>query len=114
MPTTDAEILARHQPSCRQRARMELAIVPGIIAAASATGYTLEDAEEGPTDDLLGLLFDLDESHLLVKKGGQEVGWILLVFGNSGWDCVSDYTVNLEEFLRPVHELADRLENGLA
>ena len=63
------------------------------------------------TDDGLKLgLFDRDYAMLSVYQvGGPYKGWVRLVFGNSGWDLISDYSVNLEEFLKPVDEIAKLL-----
>jgi hypothetical protein len=116
---TDTEIIAKHSPSCRSRARMELAIVSKLIESADAAGYRLEVAEyesEGEHGyDVKTALFDLDEALVVVwssngDAAAEELGWIRLVFGNSGYDLVSDYSLSLEAFLAPVLGLADSLE----
>jgi hypothetical protein len=110
---TDIEIIAKHQPNCRARARMELAIVNKLIESADAAGHRLNVAEyedDGEHDyDVKTALFNLDDAHVIViDSDGDELGWIRLVFGN-GSDLVSDYTVNLETFLAPANALADSL-----
>ena len=111
--TTDHQIIMRHAQSCRARCRMELDLVHLLMDEAKKIGYTLQESEEGKTDDLLGLLFDLDEANIIVKDAtGKEIGWILLVFGNDGWDLVSDYTVNLETFLKPLSDLSDKMQKN--
>lgn len=113
---TDKQILARHSASVRGRAFVELQVVDAIIKAAVDAGYHLEvEGEEGEGVDtsdasaLKVLLFNLDDAIVLVfnGKGRKAFGWIRLVFGNDGWDLVSDYSVNLEEFLAPVQAVAD-------
>ncbi len=60
-------------------------------------------------------LFDVDEGYLFVidkkmKGSGDYVGWVRFVFGNEGFDVISDYTVNLEELgiLTRAQKLADK------
>ena len=66
--------------------------------------------QDAPTRDKAKLLEDAyagDECRLYLFlpgdtwKGGAE-GWVFFVWGNSGWDCVSDYTTNFEPLLFPV------------
>lgn len=118
---TDDEILDKHDVSVRPRCRMELKIVNKIIADAKLCGFKLEVKEyktEGIEDqyskenDIKGMLFNLDDARLLFIKNGRLYSYIRLVFGNNGYDVVSDYGMKLEDFLRPTIELADRLENG--
>jgi len=45
-----------------------------------------------------------------VDNGGAPSGWVYFVYGNDGWDVVSDYTTNLEAVLKGSGELAERLE----
>ena len=44
-------------------------------------------------------------------------GWVRLVYGNDGWDVLSDYTVNLEPWIgsgTAVDKLADKYEEMCA
>jgi hypothetical protein len=113
MKLTDEQILAKHSQSVRPRARMELKIVNRIIAEAKAKGYTLKVwdgyEEEGNTDyDVKTAIFDLDSARVEVFNGDKQwIGNILLVFGNDGYDLVSDYHTSLDEFIAPVEELAE-------
>lgn len=111
---TDNEIILKHDQGCRPRARMELAIVNALIGELARPGYTAKIDEYGnePTT-LKDGLFNLDEAHLIVFKDGKKIGFVYLVFGNDGHDLISDYSVSLEEFLKPVNEVADKLANGL-
>lgn len=117
---TDEEIILKHDPGvARDRARLELAIVNQLFESATKAGYRLYEGEEvgivGPSQELKELLFDLDDAVVFVDDAATnaEVGWISLVFGNDGYDLISDYTVNLEEFLKDCDQLANRLEEEL-
>lgn len=112
LTNTDKQILATHSSGARGRCLLELMIVDALIQAATKSGFSfeIEDSEEGITsiDKLKLALFDLDDALLEVRDDGTGCfrGWIRLVFGNNGWDLISDYSVNLEEFLKPVNEVA--------
>lgn len=48
--------------------------------------------------------FTTDDDKLLVYRPGapQHFGWVWFVYGNSGWDVIADYTINLETQLEPI------------
>lgn len=105
----DRKILAKHDPAVRTCALLELEIVHGLIDAAAAKEYNFHVQDEPRVycaEDLIWQLFDLDEAWINVLDGPKSVGWIRLTFGNSGYDLISDYSTNLESFLKPVNELA--------
>lgn len=109
---TDQEILKKHDPGIRGRAYIELQIVNKLIGEAWTNSYhlILQDSDiKDYGNDLKTALFDLDEATLVVrcKLGQRKGGWIRLVFGNDGYDLISDYSTSLEEFLKPVNDLAD-------
>lgn len=124
---TDEEIILNHSVSVRPRARIELAIVNQLLLDAANNQFILEvedmEDEDGTVKDHI---FNLDMARVYVRKvvdlhanksGKNTVisvhGWILLVLGNSGYDIISDYTTNLEEFLKNCNALADKFENGM-
>ncbi len=109
---TDEEILQRHDQGCRVRAAIELKIVNRLISDAKAAGYALSITQYygEVVPDIKAALFNLDEAHLVFHKGKKRVGWVYLVFGNSGWDLISDYTVDLEDFLKGAQSVADECE----
>lgn len=111
---TDEQIIGQHAPGIRARARLELAIVNALIAEAAKQGETLEVHitgegvyNDGDPYDVKTALFDLDDALVFIG----ELGWVRLVFGNSGWDLISDYSLTCEEFLRPVLKLSQDLED---
>lgn len=63
-----------------------------------------------PSADLvLAEMFQTDDEFLVVKKGAANHGWVRFVYGNDGWDVISDYTTNLEDVLKPVADWAEKL-----
>jgi len=114
---TDKQIIEKHSPGVRARARVELRIVHSLIKETEKRNLTLTIADYTPADmepyggDLKTALFDLDEAFVVVRKNGVYTGWIQLIFGNDGYDLISDYSINptVEDLLKPVNELADSL-----
>ena len=73
-------------------------------------------ADDEENHDVKSTLFNLDDAVLEIytRASGYDCeGWVRFVFGNSGYDVINDYSTNLEKFLKPVFEIADKLENGL-
>jgi len=121
MTDKDIEILNKYDDSCRARAMLELAIVDCLIDEAKKTGHILkiiddEKYEEDKEDiyydeDIKDLLFNLDEAivYIFEKESDEPIGSIFLVFGNYGYDLISDYSTKIENFLAPVLELSKKL-----
>ena len=108
-----------YAPSIRGIKAAERAICRKAIRALHAAGYTLRvDAGEGwetprvapgeGCDTLMRALFNLDEAWLCVfaPLANKHFAWVRFVFGNDGWDVISDYTTNIEATLAPVNEYA--------
>lgn len=101
---------------------IEKAIAKATIKALLDAGYVIsvDDGEEITVKrsigsiKILNAMFTTDEDILHVEMPGTlvESGWVKFIYGNDGYDVISDYTTNLEEMLKPVSELADRIENG--
>lgn len=113
---TEHQIISKHDPSVRGRAWIELQIVNKLIETATNAGYTIrvfmdpDDEYDELNYDVRSAIFDLDECYLVFYVGDKIAfpgGWLRLVLGNDGYDIVSDYSTNLETFLKPVNELAD-------
>lgn len=102
------------------RQSIEKKITRRIISDAIAAGYLiLVDEimdEEGPSKDLKHLMeqvSQMDEDRLMFYKPDDLkkcVGWVFLVYGNDGWDAISDYTTNLEDVLVGANKVADQQE----
>ncbi len=107
----------------RRRIAIERRIVKKTIDDLLAAGFELavhdgEEWHERTTDraKLIDAIMNTDEDRLFVyradgPKGRRDwFGWVFFVYGNDGWDVMSDYTVNLEDTLKPVNALADSLQ----
>ncbi len=105
------------------RQMIERRIAEEVITQALAAGFliSVEDGEEITLKKsrgkakILEAMFTTDEDRLYFTKPGQkegDSGWVYFVYGNDGWDVINDYTTNLEEMMKPVNALIDKIENG--
>ena len=92
----------------RQRQKIEQTIARAVVDALLAAGFALGvyDGEDiviyhsTSKAAILKALFDTDEDYLYVYEGTDlHRGWVRFVYGNDGWDVISDYTVNLEQWI---------------
>src|SRR5690349_10259819 len=100
-------------PTC-QRLGVEGEIVSKAVDVLLAAGYALAtDQADGPLvprkdqrRDAAAIkteLMETDDERLYVFAADDPVrpiGWLYFVYGNEGWDVLSDYTTNLEEVLK--------------
>ena len=101
-----------------RRQEIERQIARKVIDDALAAGYAIdvfdgeEDAIENSTDAeaIIAAMFSTDDDRLYFRKENEVIGWVWFIYGNSGWDVISDYTVNLEELLKGASALAESLE----
>jgi hypothetical protein len=105
--------------SVKLRRELERRIVKQAVDDLLAAGFELFIDHDGDDDEMpvlnsdeatLDEIFACDEEHMYVREKGVagNFGWIYFVYGNDGWDVISDYTVNLEEHLKKVNALADQ------
>lgn len=111
-------------PTVRARVIMERKIVTKLIDNALAAGYTLRvdqgacnDPEEytDPTTDraaVIDAIMECDEDRLFYEKDGYNAGWVFLVYGNDGWDVICDYSIFLEDHLKPVLDYCEVFEGA--
>jgi hypothetical protein len=100
------------------RQMVEKEIVSQAVTDLLAAGYSLEvdigdGPEHEPTKDRAIIdkhLFSGDEARLFVYKDGKKKphGWVYFVYGNDGWDVISDHSVHLEKDLAKANEIADK------
>lgn len=112
--------------SVKMRQEVERKIVQAAIKQLLAAGFSLDvnDGEETTlkhsTDAaaIVAAMFTTDEDYLFVNepgagspaaalKGGSRIGWVRFIYGNDGYDVMSDYTVNLESQLTEANKLAE-------
>jgi hypothetical protein len=60
-------------------------------------------------DKICAELMNCDEEQLFVKDG-KVTCWVYFVYGNDGYDVISDYSSCLEDILQPVVEYAQTFE----
>lgn len=105
----------------------ERQIIVLLVEDCLAAGYKLgvNDGEEttlrDSTDEekIFAAMSTTDEDFLILNKYDEageilRKGWIRLVYGNSGWDVISDHTCNLEDedpvIFERANELAERFQ----
>lgn len=102
-----------------RRIAIEKQIARATIKALLAAGYivTMNDGEEDTVEQstdaaaIYAAMMTTDEDYLIAHTvTGQRVGYIYFVYGNDGYDVISDYTMSLETVMNSVNELADELE----
>jgi hypothetical protein len=108
--------------SVKMRQRIERKIAHAFIRDALAAGYVISvnDGEETTLirstsiKAILGAMFTTDEDRLYIDRPDDPVddrrcfGWVLFIYGNDGYDVISDYTVNLEPLMKNPNLLANR------
>lgn len=106
--------------SVKMRQHVERQIARRFIMDAKAAGYTMNVDNGGdefelpePTNNvklLLDTMFATDDERLYLFLPGKErpVGWVWFVYGNSGWDVISDYTTNLQHVMDGASKLAEK------
>lgn len=121
--TSAERALARGEKALARRILTERKICFKLVDVLLAEGCTIthhngEYAEvERSTDKaaIRAAFFATDMEELAAFKDGSQVGWWSLVYGNDGWDVISDYSANpfaeaiWKDHLEP---LADGLELG--
>jgi hypothetical protein len=90
-----------------KRQAAEWAIVSAFVKTALKAGHTLGvfDGEEvvlkhsSSYKAVMAAIMSTDDDYIFVypvgATTGPRIGWVRLIYGNSGWDVISDYTTNL-------------------
>lgn len=107
----------------KNRLKLEKKIAKRIVSDLIEKGYYLNiyngDKFDGiaklrknsnNVTEIMEVLQETDEEYLLVYNGVSCIGWVYLVYGNDGWDVVSDYTINLEEIMKPILDWCDTFQ----
>ena len=106
----------------KMRIAVEKAIAERIVDDALAQGYTVSvnDSEvwtlNNSTDKaaIMAAMFTSDADQLSFGMYGTDQGWVYLVYGNDGYDVISDYSSNqrTSAILEGANALAEKIENG--
>jgi hypothetical protein len=102
-----------HMSKFEQIKQMERDIIRTIIEDAFESGCSIvidngEDKSERFTmnllhntkaecvDEVMNEINQTDEEYLIFYYGGSKIGWVQLVYGNTGFDVVCDHTQSTE------------------
>jgi len=106
------------QMNVKARQRIERSIARRVILDGKAAGFKFNidnggDSLELPksTDKvklLLDTMFATDDETLFFYKDDKLFGWVYFIYGNDGYDVVSDYTCNLEDVMKGASALANK------
>ena len=110
--STDDDFKERLERIAERRAiqALDREIATKLVDTLLTHGYTItccirDDVPEfnhsTDREGILDLLFDLEMAELHVHKEGKRA-WIMLVFFESGWDVVADYSSSLESLIDPI------------
>lgn len=116
------DYLRSHHPEAKLRAELEHKIVASVVRAVLARGYSIEVTADGESElvqsatrdenKIYDALFACDDAKLFLcasddaDKIGPEwaktyTGYVYFVYGNSGYDVISDYTLNVQNLRHP-------------
>ncbi len=110
--------------SNKMRQLVEKKIVRRMVSDLLRAGFVLnvdnggEDMElpapTGLKKVIMDTMMQTDDDRLYVysltqgeMKQPSYVGWVQFIYGNDGYDVISDYTVNLESHMAGVNKLAE-------
>jgi hypothetical protein len=100
---------------CRE---IETKIVDALLTELFDNGLRVNVNNGGDTNELpeptrdkdkvMETLFATGEDTILVyTKEGKRIGFVSLVYGNGGWDVISDYATRLEPYMTKANALAE-------
>lgn len=96
----------------REVRRIDREIAIKLIDAFLSDGYviTCDLQEDDPEfkrstdrEGILDYLWQVETAQLAVHKNGER-SWVSLIFDESGWDVINDYSVDLERIVDPICE----------
>ena len=106
------------KPDIQKRIAVERRIVKLTVKTLLKAGWKLSLHNGGDsfeitdsTDEkaILSLMMETDDERLYATKEGKKRQWVYFIYGEDGWDVINDTTIGLEEDLKPVTELVDKL-----
>lgn len=103
----------------RARIIIERAVIRHAAQALIAAGCALsvdygeddgfEVDKSTDLNEVMKAIGACDEEWLRVYKDGKNLGSIFFVYGNDGWDVISDYHTSLESLLESTNAFAETL-----
>lgn len=102
--------------SVKMRQEVERKIATTFVESAIKAGYSMTvDYGDGPSvrlrtvESVLATMFQGDDDRLVLytDQGGTIYGWVYFVYGNEGWDCINDYSIDLEPVMSEANKIAD-------
>lgn len=102
----DSDISAaedRGERDLARRIKAEKRMCVALVTACLKRGFAISvsDGEDWPVKrstnkaEVLAVLFSTDEDVIVIRtKDGEKAGWFQLIYGNDGYDVVSDYSAN--------------------
>lgn len=104
------------------RQKIERRIVRTFVKAALADGCDISvyDGEafclkrSTSEKDIMAAIMSTDEDYLVVGKFGKKHGSVQLVYGNDGYDVISDYSISLEYLMPVVRAAEEKAEREVA
>lgn len=98
---------------------IEREIIDALLTDLLAAGFVLsvDDGDDLPIQNatdkavIMAALGSTGVDRLIVRKDDQCAGWFLLVYGNEGWDVISDYTTVLDKYHKRADALAEHYSN---
>ena len=95
----DKQLYADRGQSIPNRGKVERRVVGNLIDHLLKKGFTLSSVYDGEEDTKVGtikeameVVFNLDESRIYFENSTGGNHNVLIVLGNDGWDCISDWT----------------------
>lgn len=110
-------------PEIAHRQKLERTIVETIVREAIRKGYSISgfDGEDDifqrltNVDEIMKNMMHVDEETLTFHRpDGTYAGFVFLVYGNDGWDAISDHTASeeMEDILWAAIRYAETAESA--
>lgn len=103
--------------SVKMRQIVEKEICTAVVDALLKAGFRISvDNGDDETNafsskpTIIKHMFLTDDERLYVYLAGKCFGWVYFVYGNDGYDVISDYTINLEPFIGTKSEVEKVIE----
>lgn len=119
--TIHVKYMTGHTASIKHRQAIELAIVAAFVNQVIRAGYSISvyDGEETTVtkcrnvDLVIKAMMTSNNDFLTVYAPNHEKqGWAEFIYGNDGFDVISDYGTGIEFLMTDANRIAERAETG--